>query len=256
MRTRIALCGALEVELDGRRVESLLPGRQGRAVCAFLLLNRERETSRDELTEVVWPGGAPAAAGGALRALLCRVRAVLGDCLAGGPGGVRMTLPPEARIDLDQATGDIASARAAIGVRDWPAGLEAARRAAVTLAHPLVPDLYGDWIDRRRAENDELRLEALEQHAHCAIEHGGSELAAGVLAARALTRDAPYREAAYGHLIRGLARQGNRAEALLAYDDLRTRLRDELGVAPTPELQALHAELLGAERRPAATLAA
>jgi DNA-binding SARP family transcriptional activator len=38
---------------------------------------------------------------------------------------------------------------------------------------------------------------------------------------------------------------GNRAEALLVHDRLRTLLRDELGIPPGPEVQAVHARLLG-----------
>jgi DNA-binding SARP family transcriptional activator len=41
-----------------------------------------------------------------------------------------------------------------------------------------------------------------------------------------------------------LAAQGNTAEALLAYERLRVLLREELGVAPCPEVQALHSRLL------------
>ncbi len=42
-----------------------------------------------------------------------------------------------------------------------------------------------------------------------------------------------------------LAGRGNAAEALLVYDDLRRRLRDELGTAPSPQTQELHRRLLG-----------
>jgi DNA-binding SARP family transcriptional activator len=41
-----------------------------------------------------------------------------------------------------------------------------------------------------------------------------------------------------------LERRGNPAEALRAYERLRALLRDELGVAPSPDLQAVHWRLL------------
>jgi DNA-binding SARP family transcriptional activator len=46
-----------------------------------------------------------------------------------------------------------------------------------------------------------------------------------------------------------LAGRGNVAEALRAHERLRVLLRDELGVAPSPALQAVHRRLLlqGAE---------
>ena len=39
--------------------------------------------------------------------------------------------------------------------------------------------------------------------------------------------------------------QGNRAEALQLYDQLRILLRDELGAAPSQATQELHRALLG-----------
>ena len=57
---RIRLCGRLEVELGGERVESRLPGRQGPLVLALLVLNRSRAVARDELIAALWPGAPPA----------------------------------------------------------------------------------------------------------------------------------------------------------------------------------------------------
>ena len=52
--TRIQLCGRLVVELDGRRVEDVLPGAKGRLLFAYLVLNRDRRMSRDELLTAVY----------------------------------------------------------------------------------------------------------------------------------------------------------------------------------------------------------
>jgi DNA-binding SARP family transcriptional activator len=42
-----------------------------------------------------------------------------------------------------------------------------------------------------------------------------------------------------------LAEQGNTAEAIQAYTALRLKLRDELGVSPSPETQQVYAALMG-----------
>ena len=55
MGARISLCGRLEVELEGERVEHRLPGRQGPLVLALLVLNRARPVWRDELIGALWP---------------------------------------------------------------------------------------------------------------------------------------------------------------------------------------------------------
>jgi SARP family transcriptional regulator, regulator of embCAB operon len=41
-----------------------------------------------------------------------------------------------------------------------------------------------------------------------------------------------------------LERRGNVAEALRAYERLRVLLREELGIGPSPTLQALHRRML------------
>ena len=41
-----------------------------------------------------------------------------------------------------------------------------------------------------------------------------------------------------------LERRGNGAEALLAYDRLRILLREDLGIAPSPAVQAVYRRLL------------
>jgi DNA-binding SARP family transcriptional activator len=98
--TRIQLCGTLTVQIDGVRIEHLLPGRQGRLLLAYLVLNRTRACSRDELLDAMWPVAPPSEADGALRALLSKLRRVLGDgalerthnC---SPDPRRNRLPPE-----------------------------------------------------------------------------------------------------------------------------------------------------------------
>jgi DNA-binding SARP family transcriptional activator len=44
--------------------------------------------------------------------------------------------------------------------------------------------------------------------------------------------------------MQALAEEGNAAEALRVYEELRARLRDELGASPSPPTQAVHRDLL------------
>ena len=49
---RVQLCGTFAVELFGRRIDNMLPGRQGRLLFAYLALSRLRcgaKTSRPAL---------------------------------------------------------------------------------------------------------------------------------------------------------------------------------------------------------------
>jgi DNA-binding SARP family transcriptional activator len=89
-----------------------------------------------------------------------------------------------------------------------------------------------------------VRLRGLECFAAAGLGLGGPALAQAEERARALTELAPYRETGHRLLIESLERRGNLAEALRAYERLRVLLRDELGIAPSPDLQDLHRRLL------------
>ncbi|MEO8689686.1 MAG: AAA family ATPase, partial [Solirubrobacteraceae bacterium] len=252
MPAHIELLGALAVEVDGRRVEGDLPGRQGRLLFAYLALNRDREVRRDELVDVVWDDHPPGAPDAGLAALLTRVRRALGPAAIEGRGGLRLALP-DVRLDVEEARGAAAEAEAALGAADPVRAAARARAALERLEHPLLPELSGRWVEERRGELETLRSDALETLARAALRLGQGELPAAERAARELIGREPYRESAYGVLMEALAARGNLAEALRVYDQLRVLLRDELGATPAPQITALNERLLSPE--PAAPLA-
>jgi SARP family transcriptional regulator, regulator of embCAB operon len=93
--TRIQLCGRLVVELEGRRVEDALPGAKGRLLFAYLVLNRDRRMSRDELLTAVYGEDASPDQHPSLSVLLSKLRSVSGpELVAGrsqsGRGGARV----------------------------------------------------------------------------------------------------------------------------------------------------------------------
>ena len=244
METRIQLCGRLVVRLSGADVTAALPAAQGRRLFAFLVLNRTREASRDELVDAVWAEQPPAEPAQALRSLLSKLRRALGsDCIE-GHSGVRLALPPDAWIDTEAAAEAVHDAESAVAQSDHARAWAAAHIAINVGGRTFMAGHDADWISHERALLADLRLRGLEALAAAGVGLGGPELDTAERAARALVAEAPFRESGYALLMRALAARGNAAEALLAYDGLRTRLRDELGMAPSRPLQDLHAELI------------
>lgn len=249
------MCGKLVVVLDGRRVESELPSRQGRVLFAFLVVHRRRPATRSALVDALWPGGAPAAADRALAALLSKLRNALGADLIGGRDRPQLVLPPDAYVDIEAAADRLHEAETAVALGDWQRAWAPARAALHTAERGFLPGEDAPWIDVVRRDLEDIRLRAHDAVAATALGLGGPELPAAERSGRALTEAAPFRESGYVHLMRALAGRGDVAEALRVHDTLRCLLRDELGIAPSPAVQELHRELLGTGARGAATSA-
>jgi len=246
--TRIQLCGRLVVRIRGIDVTADLPGAQGRMLFAYLVANRSREATRAELTDLLWVEAPPSQAATALRALLSKLRRALAvDEAVVLPSGelLQMTLPGDSWVDTEAAIQALHDAQSAVAngenVRAWIASHIALNVAS----RVFLAGLEGDWVNEQRAALGDLRLRALEALAACALRLGGPERDTAVRAATELIRLAPYRESGYVRLMEALVAQGNASEALLVFEQLRVRLREDLGAVPGPEIQALHSRLLG-----------
>jgi SARP family transcriptional regulator, regulator of embCAB operon len=244
--TTIQLCGRYVAELEGERIEARLPGRQGRLLFAYLVLSRDRTVGRGELIEAVWPGELPHDPADALAALLSKLRAVLGRARIEGRGELQLLLPNDSRVDVEEALIAVHDAESACSLRDWPRAWGASLCAQLVAKRTLLGEYEADWIDDWRRKLDDVLMRSLECYATACLGLGGTELAGAERAARSLVRVAPLRESASTLLMQALEEQGNAAEALLVYESLRHRLRDELGVSPSPPLQAIYRRLLGA----------
>ena len=243
----ITCFGELRIELAGRDVATGLPGRQGRALVAYLILQAPRPVARDELIEVIWPSSPPADRHAAFRSVLAKVRRTLGPELVTGREPLSLVLSPGARVDVHvvRAAVELAERRFADG--DTGAAFDAAQEALEILARPLLPTLSGDWVDAARDVADEEQMRALEIAARAAVALGGHHLAAAERAAAAFIEREPFREDGYVLMMEAQARRGNPAEALRTYEQLRVLLRDELGATPSPGALALHERLLRGE---------
>jgi DNA-binding SARP family transcriptional activator len=242
--TRIQLCGRLAVELAGRELTAKLPGGQARVLFTYLTVTRAVPSRREQLIEALWPWRAPAGADTALSALLSRLRSVVGSDVVSGRGEIHLRLPHDAWIDLEAAEEAIHRAEAAVAQEDWARGWGPSLIALFTARRGFLPGEDLPWAEEHRRRLEEIRICALECYAAVALGVGGSELAPGERVARELVILAPYRERGHALLMEILAARGNGAEALRVYEQLRQRLRHELGATPAPELRDLQERLL------------
>jgi DNA-binding SARP family transcriptional activator/tetratricopeptide (TPR) repeat protein len=257
--TRIRVCGRLTVELQGRRLEDDLRGRQGRLLFAYLVLHRERPVRRDELAEALWAGtGAPAGYDSLLAPPLSRLRKTLGPGVLEGRSELQLRLADDAWIDWEAARSGVRTAQRALAAEELQDAWDHARAALEIAGGGLLPGLEAPWIDGKRSELADLRVEALEALAVAGARLGAAAWPEAEQAARAAVQAEPFRESARAALMEVLRARGNVAEALRVYEGVRVLLREELGAAPGPALVALHEQLLRDEppSRPAVAAAA
>jgi SARP family transcriptional regulator, regulator of embCAB operon len=234
----------LAIELRGRELTSKLPGGQARVLFTYLTVTRALPSRRDELIEALWPWRVPAGVDTALSALLSRLRSALGSDVLCGRGEVHLKLPHDAWIDLEAAEEAIHRAEAAVAQRDWARGWGPSLIALFTARRGFLPGEDLSWAREHRQRLEEIHIAALECYSAVGLGVGGSELAPGERSARELVALAPYRERGHALLMEILTARGNGAEALRIYEQLRQRLRDDLGATPAPELRELQEKLL------------
>lgn len=221
------------MQVDGRRVEGALPGRQGRMLFAYIVLNRDRTVTRDELQAALWRDGRD----GGLAPLLSKIRRVL------PLQGFRPDVG-ELWVDVEAAAAAVHRAESALALGRPDDAWGPSQVAMFVSGRPFLADEDAVWLDDERRALAALHIRALEAYAGATLGVGGTELAAAVRVGRRLVELEPYRESGHRILMDALDRQGNGAEAMLVYEQLRRRLRDDLGVTPSGSTQDLHRRLL------------
>jgi DNA-binding SARP family transcriptional activator len=243
--TKVQLCGRLVVRLAGDRVEAELPGDKGRLLFAYLVLNRARRMSRDELLAAVYGDEAPPDHFPRLSVLLSKLRSVVGPQLLTGRSDIELVLARDAFVDVEAAFEAAHRAEYHVANQEWAEAWGPAGIAYHVASRPLLQGHDSPWLDEWRRRLDELSLRGLECLATSRLGLGGPTLPQAETAGRRLIELAPYRETGHRILMEALERRGNSAEALLVYERLRTLLHDELGIAPSPAVQAVYRRLLG-----------
>ncbi|MEV0000396.1 BTAD domain-containing putative transcriptional regulator [Streptomyces sp. NPDC050848] len=242
---RFAVLGETAVRTEDGRVVRV-PELKVRALLASLLVDPGRPVATHRLVDDLWGEEPPGNPVRALQAKVSQLRRVLEEAEPGGRELVATRAPgyqlvlAEGALDADRFTALAARARAEA---------RPARRAAL-FAEALElwrGPAFADFADEpfaRAAVNrlEEERLVVREEAAEARLEAGEHALLVGELAE--LVELHPLRERLRAAHLRALYRSGRQSEALAGYESLRTRLAEDLGLDPSPELVALQRAML------------
>ncbi|WP_165956687.1 AfsR/SARP family transcriptional regulator [Kribbella antibiotica] len=243
---RIAVLGPLAMwAADGTPLD--VRGVRLRGLLARLALNAGKPVSVDTLVDGLWGTGAPSA--NALQSLVSRLRSSLpatesSISIQSGPAGYTLTIGPDC-VDAQQFEDLVRRGRALLGSDPEQA------HSLLSQAEKLWRgDAFADLRDLPFAQIEadrltELRLGAAEDLAEAAVTCGRARDLITELEHLAATH--PLRERLHELLIRALYADGRQAEALSAYERVRTTLAEELGADPGARLRDVHVAVLRGE---------
>ncbi|MBI5651861.1 MAG: tetratricopeptide repeat protein [Chloroflexi bacterium] len=239
----VYLLGAFRVERGTKTIR--FPARKVESLFAFLALHPEPHP-REKLSALLWGDSTDEQARHSLRTALASLRKELGDAvLIADRESVQINPGFSMWVDARE----ISDFR--FQISDWTS--QQSEILNLKSEIDLLPDFYDDWILPERERLRAIFLDALLQLAQAHREKSDYTRAMEI-AQKILAHD-PANEKAYQHLIFCLAATGDRIGALKQFDACEKKLRDELGVEPSPETIALRdqieAALTGAKSREA-----
>jgi pimeloyl-ACP methyl ester carboxylesterase len=237
--------GYPELSVDGQ----VLPLKLKRGLALlFHLSELSRKVARNALAELLWPDAPVDIGRGRLRRLCHQVNALVGhDLVAGDTDALWLS---ETRGPMNSDV--LAMRRCAM---QWVAGtppadaVDAINSLCEDHAHRLLDSFEIDsaafeaWLGGRRADQERLVVRALVRVAE-------QRLAAGmptdaIRAAEALIRIEPLADAGHALLLTARGRVGDAAGVEAAYFACAERLRDELGIRPSTQIEVAYAQAAG-----------
>jgi DNA-binding SARP family transcriptional activator len=196
---------------------------------AILASARGAVVSRDALIEALWQQTPRRDPSGGLDTAVSLLRRAIGS----DGSTVVETHRPGYRLACETDLDDLARLESA-------GDLEAA--LAMLDREPFEGEPPCEWLETQRRDLACRRLELLVKAGHQAAARGDDDRAAQRY--RSAIESDPLREDGHRGLMAALAGLGRQAEALRSYERCRRVLREELGVDPSPETQALYEQVL------------
>jgi DNA-binding SARP family transcriptional activator/WD40 repeat protein len=246
--------GPLEVVREGDHLA--LGGPKQRAVLALLLARAGNQVPTDTLIYGIYGDAAPERAHRSIHTYVSNLRGELNGVVEREGDGYVLRAEP-AQIDAVRFEGQVRQA----GQEDDPSAVGELLRDALALwrGHPYA-DIDRPSLSPEIARLNELRVAAIAARVDADLETGLDRELLGEL--DSLAAEHPLHEGFCAQQMLALYRAGRHAEALRAFERTRRYLAEEMGLNPSPELQALegrilnHDETLLLPRRPTVRTAA
>ena len=240
----LRLLGAAQIEIAGAPLA--LHHQKARALLCYLAATGHAHT-RDHLAALLWSDALEKNARHSLRTTLYHLRQAL---QASGAEDVLLGDGELISLQLDEAACDVARFRRLIADGSEDALAEAITLYQGVFLQGLTLDdapLFEEWLRFEQTELRRVYLDTLQRLAANAEARQAWDAAIGYL--QRLVQLEPLAEEAQRRLIACYLRTRAIGPALRQYRQFETELRQEVGLAPSPETQALMREALTPRQR-------
>ncbi|WP_144300387.1 AfsR/SARP family transcriptional regulator [Stackebrandtia nassauensis] len=230
------ILGPLDVRLDGSTVPIL--GQHQPKLLALLLLENDRTVSLGRMVDALWDDDPPATAKRQVQNAMAALRRSLTeaelDPVARVGEGYRLTT---SELDHSEFTTLVRRGRGAAEAGRFDTAFMTLTDALGVWRGPALAGIPGRIFEAAANRLEEERLSVMEDRFAAALASDRSAEFVGEL--RELVAEHPYRQRFTQHLMTALHRVGQTEVALAAFDHLGSRLRDDLGLDPDPDLRRL-----------------
>ena len=248
----VSLLGGACFAVDGAIVRADL-GLAGRLLACYLFEFDGRMHRRERLADLFWGELEPERARSALNTAIWRIRKMLELGAAGGSrtlitmgDDVLFERSDSVRVDThflesvfkrvisDPAKGELMESH----VKEVIKAVECYRG-------PFLDGDDADWVRQERERLHSLYVRTAVELMRAAARSGQHE--AALQYGREILAADPFRESVQCDVMLLLLLDGQRAEAIRAYQNLRSVLRSDLGIEPMPATKSLHGAIVSGE---------
>jgi DNA-binding SARP family transcriptional activator len=222
---RLLLTRGFDLSISG---QSVTLAHSLERVLAYLALSAQ-PVERSKLAGILWLDATAPRAASNLRTALWRLHRAATRLVQVLES--RVVLSADVQVDFSDLS------ELALRLIEAPESQTLARLRDLEEGSELLPDWDDEWLVADRERFRMLRLQALDRSAEALIQRG--EHGRALEAAFAAVESDPLRESARRLIVQVHLTQGNLAEAIRTYEEYSAILRDDLGIDPSPEMDAL-----------------
>ncbi len=234
---KIWALGQPQVTLDGEGIQWTTTQSRDLFYC---LLQHAEGLRKEELGGIFWPDHPPHKLDAIFRSSLYRLRrATFREIVVFEEGLYRFNRERPFWFDVRVFEQLLYRAEQAVTPESKVERLE---EALYLYKGDYLEGVYADWCALERQRLHERHLNAHE--ALAALYVGQGDLQRAIKEYQHVVAQDPYREAAHRELMRCHYRQGDRIAAVRQYQTFVEILREDLGLSPAPETEALYLQII------------